>query len=321
MTTEQVEWRYELDSAFVSGTDLLASNFSTKVAGHAATVYLPTAPDTGSESWSLGPPAEAMVKSEPSDWWGSVTTKSGGTPIGVACRRLVFSTKLVGTDSERQAAAEAIVAAMDGWWEAAKSWLEVVTGQRLTKVAHEPPGVMGNKTPIWPIDAGGSVGKPFTIASSSTLDMTPVNGVTRELLAESFRLAGEGESAPLAWTMLRDARALLAADHYRRAVIDAGAAAEVAVHKLLDDQRALGLVPGSGFGRTLGGRAQALASTGYVLPVPDFQREFVDIRNDAVHVSVSTPPPTAADVRKMIPMAATLVEAAYPLPGGHTRMW
>ncbi|WP_135234730.1 hypothetical protein [Nocardia sp. CS682] len=228
---------------------------------------------------------------------------------------------MTGNAAERQAAAEAIVAAMDSWWEAAKSWLEVVTGQKLTQVAHQPVMALGNKTPVWPIDSDGTVGKPFSIGSRHALSMTPVNGVTSDLLRESFKLAGEDSPAPLAWLMLRDARSLQASGHYRRSIIDAGAAAEVAVNKLLDDQHARGLVPVGTFGRTLGGRARALESTGYALPIANFQGGFVDVRNDAVHVTVGAPPATAADAKAMIPIAATLVEAAYPLPGGLSRMW
>jgi hypothetical protein len=90
----------------------------------------------------------------------------------------------------------------------------------------------------------------------------------------------------MAWTLLRDARALQNADQLRRAVIDAATAAELAATKRIDDLLAKETDPHRrqtlSEAKTLGGKARALRDVGDELP-ENFKTDLVDKRNDAVH--------------------------------------
>lgn len=104
------------------------------------------------------------------------------------------------------------------------------------------------------------------------------------------------------------------ADQYRRAVIDAATAAEIAATKLID-----GLVVGRApeernqllmKHQTHGGKTKLLAKLGDPPPAT-FWADLVDRRNDAVHggLDVGFPQWRAASLA-----ALTLVERAFPLP-------
>lgn len=47
------------------------------------------------------------------------------------------------------------MAAIDEWWDNVSGWIEIVTGQHLTQVAYREIEVIGNKTPVWTLQADG----------------------------------------------------------------------------------------------------------------------------------------------------------------------
>ena len=107
-----------------------------------------------------------------------------------------------------------------------RTWLEIVTGQNLTKIGHEEDTiVLGNKTPIWVVTADGSAKDPFSFPITVDLSLRHVNAVTADVLQGCLSVASNGFPA-LAWTLLRDGRSLYKVHQYRRALIDAATAAE-----------------------------------------------------------------------------------------------
>ena len=63
----------------------------------------------------------------------------GNEAISVVVERLALTADIEADDATLQQLAESIVAAMDAWWEAARAWLKIVTGQHLTKIGLKTP--------------------------------------------------------------------------------------------------------------------------------------------------------------------------------------
>lgn len=142
-----------------------------------------------------------------------------------------------------------------------------------------------------------------------------------EILQSCFRQAELTNELPLAWKLIRDARALDIVGQFRRAVIDAGAGAEIAMPVLIDSLLPTGLKPKLRkqlmYG-TLGRLWGTLRDSGYSRKA-DIKTDLVDARNTATHKSGSTLAGDASE--KAIGAAAELVEAAFPLPDGMERLW
>jgi hypothetical protein len=119
---------------------------------------------------------------------------------------------------------------------------------------------------------------------------------------------------PLAWVLLRDARSLMNAAQYRRAVIDAATASDLAVTQLLDTE----LQIKNPTDRTqilaknmmLGQKLVQLTKLGSPLP-QSFNDKLVSKRNVAVHEGAVI---GKKDCSPAIREAVLVVEEAFPLP-------
>jgi hypothetical protein len=310
-----VEWRYDLDARVVAPADLLDQTFGTRIAGHDTTVWPPLVPIAeGDRPWNLAPPRIlGRPPAESDSSWGSITRWEDGVATSVIVERLAFTTEIPAAADEDQAA-ESLVDAMDGWWDNVLAWLELVTGQHLTRVAHEKTRYIGSPTPIWPLNADGSHGRPFSFMTTVGLHMgRTVPAVTAEIFQGCVALADESPS--LAWILLRDARSLAKADHPRRAIIDAATAAEIAVTAMLEDSLSSETQTEA---TKLRNQAKMFKQKAVLLgkrrgrPFPHtFFRDLVYKRNDAVHQAVPISP---GDFRAALAEAVAVVEAAFPLP-------
>jgi hypothetical protein len=159
--------------------------------------------------------------------------RRGGNPFGVVVNRIVLTADIEAGSTDLQQIAKSIVSAMDTWWDTLRTWLEVVTGQHLTRIGHEGITVLGNTSPIWQVREDGTDVTVFPKPFRATVGHGLVNAVTAEVLRGCLSAAAE-DSSPLAWTLVRDARSLHEAGQYRRAVIDAATAAELAATAILD---------------------------------------------------------------------------------------
>lgn len=331
--TIRVEWFCTLESGFVGADDIAGSAFQTVVAGQAVTVHLPSLPDSAAE-WMLARPPGVTIDGDP--WyWGSVTGMRGSDVLGVQIRQLALSAELDQEGIDLQATVEDLVAHTDAWWDTAKAWLEVLTGQRITLVGHRPAQYLGNKTPIWKILPDGSLGAPFTIPSFIAVSVEDVPGLgrgvpvaTSEILRHCFTFAESNTLPHFPWLLIRDARSLHEAGQYRRAVIDAGSAAEMAVKDLMHAQLASTVPPGivnrlTQRDLTLGAASEVLKDTGFVGLPSNFSRGLVGVRNRVVHLDNGTGQGIATELESdtAIGLAADVVEMAYPLPVGLTRLW
>lgn len=181
---------------------------------------------------------------------------------------------------------------------------------------------IGQITPIWQVSPDRSDKRPLATPGVGRLTLGPtVADVTADVLAGCLSLASN--SAPdLAWTLLRDARSLSAVHQYRRAVIDAATAAELAITLMMDarleelDAKNREKIRKNC--KSLGGKVEWLPKLGQ--PLPDgLYESLVDKRNDAVHEGHEVRP---ADCNTAIAASAAVVEMAYPLRALlGTRQW
>jgi hypothetical protein len=195
---------------------------------------------------------------------------------------------------------------MDGWWDNVRTWAEIVTGQRMTKFDSLATATLPKTTPIWRVSRDGSPRELITYSSELPVTLDPVHGVDVDVLTDCLALAGV--TPPLAWSFLCGARSLDEAAEYRRAVIDAATAAELAVTRLLDD-RSLNERESTAK-MTLGRKANELKKLGYPVPQPFFDN-LVRKRNKAVHDGETI---GRIECNKAITEAVNVVHDAYPLP-------
>jgi hypothetical protein len=115
--------------------------------------------------------------------------------------------------------------------------------------------------------------------------------VTKEELAASLRLAGQRTSPPLEWILIRDAQYLVRTHEYRRAIIDAGTAAELAITRMIDrklttqgqTRAQIESLLARRAHRTLGGRMNLLGRLNAGGLPPRFYNIVVAQRNAAAH--------------------------------------
>ncbi|MFX0575054.1 hypothetical protein [Nocardia nepalensis] len=159
-----------------------------------------------------------------------------------------------------------------------------------------------------------------------TFDVFPpgfTNGASVEILRHCFTLAGAMKTPSLPWLLIRDARSLHHVRQYRRAVIDAGSAAEIAVKELIRANLPATLPPKLAEKLTegqLGPALNTLKDSGYITTPRDFTTRLVRVRNNVVHMNADGAVSGAQSLDAIV-VAAELVEAAEPLPPGLVREW
>ncbi|GAB4665666.1 hypothetical protein A5689_19570 [Mycobacterium intracellulare subsp. yongonense] len=326
-----LEWWYDLDRPFLAEVDLLAAgssystSFVTEDGVFAATVRLPRTPDVeGGLADYLAPPRDwAATLPTPGEEWGIHYKDHTLGFKGVVIKRLAFSIQAgpevvepaIRSEWGQDLLAVEILNTIDTWWENVRTWLEIATNQRLAQVGHEASDWLNpnTRTSIWTVDESGER-EPLRAGGTVVQGPERVLGVTATILRDCLALAHF--EPPLAWTLLRDARALQNANQYRRSVMDAATAAELAATKLVDDllvgtesgERARLLRDRSHQG--LGGKAVLLRKLGQG-PPEGFKADLVDRRNDAVHEGIDL---KYLEWQAAFRAALALVEQGFPLP-------
>jgi HEPN domain-containing protein len=125
-----------------------------------------------------------------------------------------------------------------------------------------------------------------------------------------------GRKPPAEWLFIGDARSLMKTGDYRRAVIDAGTAAELAMTEILDQYLATtesdtrnALLSRS---RTLEGRATLIKELNAGEIPTDFTPGLKNPRNRAAHGGEQ---PTRSVAQKAVEIAEEIVEQAHPILG------
>ena len=292
---------------------VLDRRLSTTIAGHQAWVRLPRPPRAKEGIGLLGGELEAPIFEQVSDgeklraWmqdgaspaWGKCyyRTQTGGA---ASVSRCAVSVQVRPEQSlaQRQTVANSVTANVGTWCSLVLDWLEVAYGQR-----PRPAGV-SEPSPVapwmWTIDderrADLTQREQVLVADGTALLDDAIDAVSlqRVLLA-----AGAGLRPPTAVLLRRDASRQHHAGDFRRAVLDAGTAAELALFAVLPNPKERDTLG------TLVAKANRLGR----LVRPTAKQDFVDVRNDAAHRGLA---PSAAQAEKALSLAAEYVEAAWP---------
>ncbi len=325
-----LEWWYDLEGPFLAEVGLLSARpcYSTSLVTEdgvlPVTVRLPATPDIerGLANFLAPPPDWTATSREADEQWGTHSRDDALGFTGVAIRRIAFAVHAdsglvdpaIRAEWGQELLAQQILHNIDTWWENVRTWLEIATNQRLAQVGHEANDWLNphTRTSIWAVHDGGRRHEEVRVGGTVIPGPERVIGVTPEILQDCVALAAT--TPPLAWRLLRDARALQNAGQLRRALIDAATAAELAATTRIDDLLARRTDPEQqrnlARAKTLGGKATALQEAGDELPA-NFKLDLVDRRNDAVHEGIEV---RYSQWEAAFRVALALVERVFPLP-------
>jgi hypothetical protein len=212
------------------------------------------------------------------------------------------------------AARRGAIQEIDAWWLLFSLWVEIFTSQDATDNGRTQTGTW--TSPIWTWECRAGVRERASTNTAWPVKSAPEQLLDRSTLEACMSLAALAEPPPNIWLFIRDARALINSGDYRRAVIDAGTAAELAMTDILDQYLAAtdavlraALIDRS---RTLEGRANLMKELGAGTVPNKFKEHLQNPRNKAAHGGHQ---PTLDGARKAVAIALDLVEQAEPLLG------
>lgn len=208
--------------------------------------------------------------------------------------RLQLFSKETATESE----AQNLLHALDAWVESLDRWIEVFGRTDLHTggfVIHQRHGESGY---VWLDEGDGNQGKMVTPRHGGVATITDVNPleITPTIWAKLLAKASSGNQPPEAHLFLRDARRSMHEGRYRRSVLDAATATEVALTKLRDDVLA-NVDPNlnkyvRGKAQQISGLVAFLGGMGQPLP-SSIQQRIGEPRNRAIHEGKEPVQPTA----------------------------
>ncbi|CPV51997.1 hypothetical protein [Mycobacteroides abscessus] len=230
---------------FLAELDCLGRKFESEIAGHPVEIVIPGR-DPNPETRPLLPPAVSATKDEKPERsdarfpvWGKLTNWmectfgvrfAGHDEVEMAkISRIGISTTLKTNDIQTSQTYTRLVDEIDDWWSCAQLWLQIFAASRVKTLRPLHQADQGVGLTLWDGNArlegkSGPIGYP-------ELFSVPV---TADELTASLRLAGRGQEPPMEWALIRDAQHLVRAHQYRRAIIDAGTAAELAITRMID---------------------------------------------------------------------------------------
>ncbi|WP_433560425.1 hypothetical protein ACQP1O_22245 [Nocardia sp. CA-151230] len=235
---DEIEWQEDIPGGVRCVREVLGLDFASALDGTPVTVHMPGPPITD-EALPLTQPTAILGNFELSTMaWGYRPPSSSAMVVvnRIGFTAAVPDSQIVGDE-------------MNDWALIFLSWLDILTGQHLTPIAFRPPQQAENRTCLM---TRGSDGTPLHAAVFRPFPpIYPLNqfDASKETIEHCCALAGTKEQVPLAWMLLRDARALHRVAQTRRAAIECGSAAEMAIKSLLKRRKVFPKNPRS----TLGG--------------------------------------------------------------------
>lgn len=194
------------------------------------------------------------------------------------------------------------------WFDQVRSWVEIVTGQDLDPGhrVYDAETVGAGLTFIAPLHEG-ALGIRLTMRH-----VRPVSGDEWRWILAAVR---DGREQPLECLLIRDANAAFARGFYRRAVIDAATALEIALVRILDEkleelpERQRKRLQGATLGRSI----DIANASGFEFDVPfeDLKR-LNNARIDAVHRAQA---PDYVDTHILLAVAGNFLRSSVRFKG------
>ncbi|WAJ47952.1 hypothetical protein OK015_28795 (plasmid) [Mycobacterium sp. Aquia_216] len=329
--TRVVEGYYECPVQFTVDIAALQAKYSAVVAGEALVLSLPSVNGGSRSPEELSAPSwhyserEDLLSSQPelAPFWGRIVTRADGftTPTAANIRRIGISLTVGGDDDAVRDTGRRIADAMPAWWVAISAWIEVVHGQDLSRIGSVQPGIKFSGVTLWsrlytlqgrPLRAGGILPVGSSAFAVVWPNYRPITARQLQLCIDHAQLHGP---PPAEWLLIRDANSLCLGQDYRRAVLDAGLAAELAVTALIRTHlAAAGHADIDGelrAHRMLGKLCEYWTrDCGGTLPL-NYRSRLIERRNAATHAGSHLP---EADARDAITVAREILVQASPLP-------
>jgi hypothetical protein len=217
-------------------------------------------------------------------------------------------------DGEFQHTRDHVVAHRAAWWSLLADWIGVVSMQDLIELGRQRHQSF-SRTTMWISEPQNGQEPGFAWLRMPELRPYVGDPLTRAQLERCMSLTGEAKRPPDPWLMLRDARSLLHTGEYRRAVLDAGTAAELALTARLDAHLAVNVDPD--MAEALMNKYKMLqpltelAKRLKVATLPEqFQAQVIEPRNKAVHGGKEM---TKDVAEKAVSTTSQLLQATHPL--------
>lgn len=264
--------------------------------------------------------SQADIPSAEAYWGNGAIFNADNTPRAVIVKRIRIAVDGVGDDTDKRRMADAVARAMPRWWGLASTWVEIIHGQDLSRLGPVTPGVHFNGTTLWTqLDSDVVLSQvTYVGAQPGRYSMPSYAPMSPNDFQHCLDLASNDSQPADAWLFIRDARSLKSGHDYRRAVLDAGVAAELAVTTLIrrhlasrsvDEEEIEGELQQRQH-RSLGGRCSYWVNRcGGDLP-DDYRSRLIDTRNAATHEGLAV---SRSEVEEAIKVATEIVEQAHPL--------
>jgi HEPN domain-containing protein len=200
------------------------------------------------------------------------------------------------------------------WWSILADWIGVVSTQDLIELGKQRRHSFA-RTSTWIADPQEGKERGFSWIQMPELRSYVGEPLSRAQLAMCMSLTGEQTRPPEAWLMVRDARSLLHSGEYRRAVLDTGTAAELALTATLDKYLAANSSPDVAEalmdGTKMLGRLKEVVKKLKLAALPrEFQAQVIDPRNAAAHSGQAM---TKEVAEAAISATSELLHATHPL--------
>lgn len=297
------------DHTLYAEPGVLGYSEDISVGEHAARIELPNAAQPQSGSIALSPPASAgsILGLHLDHEWGLQPERMPYVEIDAILITVAVRAKIDFALQDSQIGGDAVDSILESvfqWHSSLVHWLWVLSAQSLDP-ANPDPKVIHRRSQnivvaaqfdqVFSIPGFGQAPIPIRVDFGSPQSEGLVN---RSLL--EYIVPRVGTAAPaIMWELLASARMAGRRDDVRRALIDAGTAAEAALSILMPP--ALGNQP------TLGGQVSEAQRRGIALPV-DTKVALVQPRNDAIHRGQWSP----GSVNRALEIAEDIIALADP---------
>lgn len=265
--------------------------------------------------------------------WGAATIPGaehvhpeGAKDTAVVLRCRFYTTLPASDDDDFDVARDSFLSELEDWWERLTSWLGVLTVQDFVRLGGYPRrGVASGSLSMWTSDEHNQRSEVGVRAYLSPRQGIPSSALQLRDLQRCVTAAGDQRVPPAEWLFIRDARSLLTAGEVRRAVLDAGTAAELAMTTLIDQSLddanadpALKKVIAESHS-TLGQKKGLLDTLRPGLLSAEVKPGLIDRRNAAIHGvdrrGRRWDEITLKQAHEAVVLATDIVEAAHPLVG------
>lgn len=244
-----LEGHFACSQGLLTSIECLGHSYFSRTTSHEVSISLPTLRENWQEGF-LDPPTwcysdfrdpdqNAELSDSEFDW--GITVGFHNEPDGsqlpdfARIRRWRFQTTITTTRyaTDYFSARTRFIRELDDWWAEISSWISVFTRQDFVQIGKATSDIRGGPIVTWSGDAdrhrvNGSIERNMAVVNEQ------VDILDHRTLSACMALTARGIQPPDEWLFIRDARSQITARQYRRAVIDAGTAAELAMTALID---------------------------------------------------------------------------------------